>query len=41
MEAFNSHKTSENSAGIAYRCMCCMGVQNLKGSVATTLQKFE
>ena len=40
MEAFNSHKTPENSGGIAYRCMCHMGVQNLKGNVATMRINF-
>ena len=40
MEAFNSHKTPENSGGIAYRCMCRMGVHNLTGNVATTRNNF-
>ena len=40
MEAFNSHKTPENSGGIEYRCMCRMGVKILKGNVATTRINF-
>ena len=42
METINSHKTPENRGGIAYRCMCPMGVQNSKGKVATTrINSFE